>query len=135
MINCKTIHTVSAKLLPLWDLTARFFIARIFWKSGLTKIDDWDATIWLFKKEYGMSFMPTLMAYLGTGVELIAPVMLLFGIGTRLAALALFGLSVVIHITYPSFHEHYFWMLVCSAIALRGPEMLSIDYWWCKKKR
>lgn len=135
MFVCKTIEKISAKLLPLWDLTARVFIANIFWKSGLTKIDNWEATLWLFKKEYSIPFVPSIAAYLGTGVELLAPIMLVFGFGTRLAALGILGLSIVAHIIYPTFHEHYFWMLLSSAIMLRGPEMLSLDHWMCNRKK
>lgn len=137
MFNCaciqKLIHKVSAFFIPIWDLTARLVMAELFWKSGLTKIDDWEATLWLYKHEYDIDFLTTLSAYVSTGIELGAPVMLVLGLGTRFAAASLFVLSIVIHMTYPNFHEHYFWMLVCAAIALRGASTISLDHWLCKK--
>lgn len=121
-------------LIPLWDILARFSMARIFFKSGLTKIDDWEGTLWLFRKEYQITFMPDLMAYGATALELIAPIFLLFGFLTRFAALSLALFSVCIHLTYPTFHEHYFWMLILTAITLQGPSTLSFDYWiWGRK--
>jgi putative oxidoreductase len=122
--------------IPLWDVLARLCMARIFFKSGLTKIDDWQGTLWLFKQEYNMNFMPEFMAYSATALELVAPVLLLVGFLTRFAALSLALLSVGIHLTYPTFHEHYFWMLILTAITLHGPSTLSLDYWiWGRKKR
>ena len=134
MILCTYIERITKPLIPLWDILARFYMAGIFFKSGLTKIDDWQGTLWLFKQEYGITFMPTLVAYGSTALELVAPVLLLLGLGTRVAAASLALFSVCIHFTYPTFHEHYFWMLVLGAIALHGPSTLSLDFWILKRK-
>ncbi len=134
MILCSYVERITKPLIPLWDILARFYMARIFFKSGLTKIDDWEGTLWLFKQEYGINFMPTFMAYSATALELIAPVLLFLGLGTRVAAAGLTLFSVCIHLTYPAFHEHYFWMMVLSAIALYGPSTLSLDFWLLKRK-
>ena len=32
-------------LAPVVDLALRFWVATVFWKSGLTKIQSWDSTI------------------------------------------------------------------------------------------
>ena len=131
IMNC--VHKISEKLLPLWDVWARLFIANIFWKSGLTKIDDWGATLWLFKHEYKMGFISDLAAYGGTGLELLGPIFLVLGLGTRFAALGLFILSITVELTYHSSDTHYFWMLITGILFLRGADRLSLDYWIGKK--
>ena len=39
-------------LAPLFDFMLRLFLANIFFKSGLTKIQTWDSTLYLFRDEY-----------------------------------------------------------------------------------
>ena len=40
------------RLLPLADLGARLYIAKVFFMSGLNKIQDWQTTLYLFTEEY-----------------------------------------------------------------------------------
>jgi len=62
-------------LKPLAQLGARFYVAGVFFRSGLTKLRDWDTTLALFADEYRVPLLdPTLAAYLGTGAELALPV-------------------------------------------------------------
>ena len=133
MITYASRENLFAKLSPFWDLFVRLFMAHIFWRSGLTKIDDWDATLFLFKQEYGITLFPTLAAYASTGIELVAPVMLVVGFGSRLAAFSLLILSIIIHMTYPQFNEHYLWMLLCAGIVLKGPGRIALDHCLCKR--
>jgi putative oxidoreductase len=37
---------------PLVLLLFRLWVANVFFKSGLTKLDDWDTTVLLFTEEY-----------------------------------------------------------------------------------
>lgn len=63
-------------------LIERFWMARIFFKSGLTKIDDWSNTLYLFTNEYSVPLLPPAFAALSsTAVELAAPVFLMLGAG------------------------------------------------------
>ena len=65
------------RLSPLVDLLFRLWIANIFWKAGMTKLANWDSTLYLFEYEYAVPFLPTeLAAFLGTGVEITMPVLL-----------------------------------------------------------
>jgi putative oxidoreductase len=121
------------KLIPFWDLACRLTMANIFLPSGISKIDGWEATLYLFREEYCVPCMP-LAAYLATGVEILAPIMLIFGLGSRLAAFSLFLVSIAVHITYPTFSEHYLWMLICLGITLRGPGKFSLDVFFFQKK-
>ena len=69
---------------PFADLAARIWIARVFFLSGLTKINDWQTTVMLFTNQYHVPFLsPIAAAYLGTGFELILPIFLVLGLGGR----------------------------------------------------
>ena len=71
---------------PLADLAVRLFVAAVFFQSGLTKIANWSSTVSLFENEYAVALLPPqLAAFLGTGVELFFPVLLVLGLGTRFA--------------------------------------------------
>lgn len=90
-----------ALLAPLADLLARLYIARVFLLSGWSKISDWDTTLYLFAEEYHVPLLPpNLAAVLGTGGELLFPVMLVLGLFTRLSALGLFFLNIVALASY-----------------------------------
>src|SRR5881394_2194169 len=72
---------------PAVDLVVRLFVASVFFKSGLTKIATWSSTLSLFENEYAVPLLPPeIAAFLGTGVELAFPVLLVIGLGTRLSA-------------------------------------------------
>src|SRR5881628_931209 len=72
---------------PLADLGVRLFVAAVFFQSGLTKIANWSSTLSLFENEYAVPLLPPqVAAFLGTGVELFFPVLLVLGLGTRFAA-------------------------------------------------
>src|SRR5437867_1173716 len=87
---------------PVIDLVIRVLVASVFFKSGLTKIASWAGTLSLFENEYAVPFLPPeLAAVLGTGVELVFPVLLVLGLGTRLSALMLFAFNIVAVISYP----------------------------------
>jgi putative oxidoreductase len=86
---------------PLADLLARLYIARVFLLSGWSKISDWDTTLYLFADEYRVPLFPSkLAAVLGTGGELLFPVLLVLGCFTRLSALGLFCLNIVAVASY-----------------------------------
>ena len=39
-------------------LVSRLYIAQVFFAAGLTKIADWDTTLFLFEEEYSVPFLP-----------------------------------------------------------------------------
>jgi hypothetical protein len=58
-------------LQPLAALLARGYVAEAFFKSGLTKLRDWDITLALFQDEYKVPLLPPdVAAVMGTGGEL-----------------------------------------------------------------
>jgi putative oxidoreductase len=115
-------------------LLERFWMARIFFKSGLTKIDDWSNTLYLFANEYNVPLLPPALAATGaTVVELCAPVFLILGLATRLATLPMLAMTAVIQFTYESHPDHAVWAMLLATILCFGPGKISVDYWLKKK--
>jgi putative oxidoreductase len=114
---------------PLVNLIARLYMANIFFKSGLAKLDSWNSTLYLFQHEYKVPLLSYgLAAFLATAIELFASVALAFGLGTRLAALSLFVMTLVINYTYQEMPENYYWMVIFAMIMAQGGKRISIDY-------
>jgi len=138
LLTSKAINALSY-LTPVLDLAMRLWVARVFWNSGLTKIQSWDTTLMLFEYEYAVPVLPfELAAVLATGVELIAPVLLVLGLGTRFGALALFVLNYVAAIAYPDISpaglkDHYLWGALLAVTFFHGPGKLSVDHFLEKK--
>jgi putative oxidoreductase len=134
-------HGIGDRLMELTDLLSRvplsalqflmrLSIGAVFWQSGMTKIASWQTTIVLFRDEYAVPVLPTeLAATLATMIELSCPVLLLFGLATRLATLPMLGMTFVIGVfVYPEqWTEHLMWATILLFILLRGPGALSID--------
>jgi putative oxidoreductase len=119
--------------LPLWipEIFFRLGIGLAFWRSGQTKIQSWDTTLALFSDEYKAPVLPPeIAAYMATTVELAAPILLLFGVATRLGAAAMLGMTIVIQsFVYPqSYPTHLLWAGSLLYLVLRGPGVLSIDH-------
>ncbi|MGB5833054.1 MAG: DoxX family protein, partial [Thiohalocapsa sp.] len=86
---------------PVLDLIIRGWLAEAFFISGLLKASDWETALLLARDEYPVPWMdPISAAYIGVSIELIAPVLLAFGLGTRIGALTLLLLTLVA--------EHYY---------------------------
>ena len=137
---CSSAVHVLEWLQPVFVLGVRFYVASVFFKSGLTKIASMDTTIMLFTYEYQVPLLsPMLAAYLGTAVELVLPVLLALGLGGRLAAAALFVFNIVAVISYPELNEvgvmqHQYWgVLLLLLPLLYGPGRLSMD--WVIRRR
>jgi len=121
-------------LQPFALLGARFYVAWIFFASGLTKLRDWDSTLFLFEEEYNVPFIPfELAAYLGTAGELILPVLLILGLVSRFGALGLTIVNIVAVISLTeiapaALYSHVIWGLLLSQVVLFGAGKLSLDH-------
>lgn len=119
----------------LFDLGIRLWVAQVFFKSGLTKVDSWDSTLFLFNDVYSVPVLPpALAAWLATAAELALPVLLVIGLATRLGALGLFVLNYVAVISFPDMgavgiKDHLLWGVMVATIFFHGPGRLSIDEW------
>ena len=118
---------------PLAALLARGYLAQVFFLSGLTKLRDWSVTLVLFQQEYQVPLLPPeVAAVLGTAGELVLPVLLLLGLGGRVAAL---GLSVVNAVAVASLAEiaaaalqqHITWGVLLATLALYGCGPWALD--------
>ncbi len=122
---------------PAAQLLARWFIAGVFFRSGLTKIADWETTIALFTDEYHVPLLsPHIAAALGTSAELALPALILLGLGGRFAAAGLSILNVVAVISVEdmpvaAFHQHIFWGSVLAGLLLWGAGRWSVDQVLC----
>lgn len=120
---------------PFVDFLLRLWVGNVFFKSGLTKISSWESTITLFENEYQVPIIsPEIAAYLATGTELIIPVLLVFGLGTRLSAIMLFVFNIIAVISYPDLGEvgremHTYWGMILLVIIAYGPQLFSLDFW------
>ena len=134
-----TSYGLAARLLdylqPAALLVARLYIARVFFASGLTKLADWDTTLFLFEEEYSVPFLPfELAAWLATSGEILLPVLLVFGLAGRVGAL---GLSIVNLVAVISLTEiapaalmqHVLWGVLLAQLLIWGPGKLSFDGW------
>ena len=121
-------------LSPVIDLAIRVYVASVFFQSGMVKIANWSGTLALFQNEYHVPLLPPVAAaYLGAGAELGLPVLLLLGLGTRAAAVALFVFNIVAVISYPDLSdvglmEHKYWGLLILITIFHGPGKLSLDH-------
>ncbi|MEO7107850.1 MAG: DoxX family protein [Rhodoferax sp.] len=120
-------------------LAARIFVGMAFFRSGLTKIVDWDTTLALFADEYHVPLLPPhIAAFAGTFGELFFPVLLILGLFGRFSAMSLFFVNIVAvlslsEIAPAALQQHQFWGTLLLALVLWGPGKWSIDAWWWPK--
>lgn len=137
IINIANIYNVVAntinKIQPLALLGARIYVAWVFFASGLTKLRDWESTLFLFEEEYAVPLINfEVAAWLGTAGELILPVLLVAGLFGRVSALGLFIVNIVAVISLESiapaaYTLHVLWGLLLAQVFIWGPGMISLD--------
>jgi putative oxidoreductase len=126
-------------LQPLALLAARLYVAQVFFLAGLSKLRDWDITLALFADEYRVPWLPSeWAAWLGTGGELVLPVLLALGLFGRGAALGLFVVNAVAVISLAeigpaALQQHQFWGSLLLGLLLWGPGRWSVDGWVRKR--
>lgn len=133
---------------------ARFSIAAVFWNSGQTKVEGlvvnlvsgefslgWprlsESALALFRDEYKLPFIPPeLAAPMAATAEHVLPALLLIGLATRLSALALLGMTLVIQLfVYPgAYATHGTWAAVLLYLMARGPGSWSVDHWLASRR-
>jgi len=123
-------------------LLCRWGIAAVFWRSGQTKVHGFfqinPTTFDLFREEYKIPVIPPeVAAVMATVSEHLFSVLLFIGLASRLSALALFGMTLVIEIfVYPeSWPDHLMWASAMLFVLFRGPGKWSMDHLVGKKIR
>lgn len=115
-------------------LVSRLSIGAVFWMSGETKVEGWhvtDSAVFLFENEYRLPLIdPYIAAHLAAFAEHFFPLLLWIGFASRLSALALLGMTLVIEIfVYPdAWPTHGSWAVCLLVIIAGGPGRLSIDH-------
>lgn len=125
----------------LTQLVLRLGLATPFFRSGILKWDGFaqinSTAVYLFSDEFKLhlpggpySFpAPEVVAFLsGTG-EVLLPVFLVLGLGTRFAALGLLVMTIVIELTVPAaWPLHITWAAMALGLMAWGPGRLSLDH-------
>ncbi|MBL4590016.1 MAG: DoxX family protein [Alphaproteobacteria bacterium] len=124
---------------PFFDLGVRFYMAHIFFSSGMLKFenflnDDWESTTFLFEEIHPIPGVNSdLSAVAGTAGELILPILLALGLFGRLGAAGLLIMTATIQFAIPAEYgmqnpDHYFWMFLLGMILLKGSGNISVDH-------
>ena len=116
-------------------LLCRWGIAATFWRSGQTKVHGFfeinPSTYDLFRDEYMVPLIPPeIAAVMATVSEHLFSALLVIGLASRLSALALFGMTMVIEIfVYPdSWPDHLLWSSALLLVLFQGPGKYSVDH-------
>ena len=119
------------------DLAIRLYVADVFFKSGLTKIEDWDKTVFLFEELYRVPLLaPAAAAALGTFGELFFPPLLALGFAARFSAASLSIVNATAVISYwdviggnpAALMSHVLWGALLLVTLLHGPGKLALDH-------
>jgi putative oxidoreductase len=120
-------------------LMVRAALAGIFWRSGRTKVEEGslltvsENTIYQFGDDpfNKVPLLPSdVAAYLTTYAEHALPILLVIGLFTRLSALALMGMTLVIQLfVFPEawWQVHILWVALALVLIVRGGGGLSMD--------
>jgi putative oxidoreductase len=118
----------------LLALAARVAVSAIFFLSGRTKVDGLltvnDSAYTLFREDYKVPLLPPeFAAHMATYAEHLFPMLLVLGLFTRIAALSLLGMTLVIQVfVYPgAWPTHLSWAALLLYLASRGAGPLSMD--------
>lgn len=129
-------------------LLARFSIAATFWNSGQTKVEGFvlnivsgeftlgrprlsASAVDLFRDEYRLPLLPPELAAVMVAVgEHALPLLVLLGLGTRLASFGLLLMTAVIQLlVYPgAYATHGVWAAVLLWLMVRGGGAFSLDH-------
>ena len=122
-------------------LVTRVALAGIFWRSARTKVEEGslltikDTTFFQFS-DAPFNQVPVLNgelgAYVTTYMEHFLPILLLFGLATRLGALGILGMTLVIQIfVFPEmavwWQTHILWVAMALVLIVRGGGLFSLD--------
>jgi putative oxidoreductase len=123
------------------QLVLRVALAVPFWKSGILKWQGFlqlnDTAITLFTDEFQLHLpggpypfpAPAVFAFLSGCGEVLFPILIVLGIGTRFAAIGLLLMTCIIELTIPDgWPVHLTWAAMALGIAAWGPGRISLDY-------
>jgi putative oxidoreductase len=125
----------------LSQLMLRLALSVPFWKSGILKWSGFlqlnDTAIDLFTDEFKLHLpggpydfpAPKVMAFASGCGEIIFPILLVLGFGTRFAATGLLFMTCIVEMTVPDgWPIHITWAAMALGIMAWGPGRLSADH-------
>jgi len=138
----KASRLVQAVALPSFvQLVTRAALAVPFWRSGILKWDGFlklsDTAVTLFNDEFMLHLpggpyhfpAPAVTAFLSGSGEIVFPVLLILGLGTRFAALGLLFMTAIVELTVPEgWPIHLTWAAMALGIMAWGPGQMSLDH-------
>lgn len=136
MTRLSCLHHQMTSTVPesLIALLLRVGIAVPFFLSGRTKVDGLmtlsPSTEYLFAEEYRVPLLPPdLAAHLATYAEHLLPVLLVLGLLTRISALGLIAMTLVIQlfVVPTGWPTHLLWAGPLVYLLARGPGGWSLD--------
>ena len=142
-------HFLGRFPMSVTQLVLRFAVALPFWRSGQTKWTEWlqlsDSAVYLFEEEFRLHIFGSqyayaqaqLIAYASSIAEVVLPVLLVVGLGTRFAALGILIMTAMIQLTVPDGWQTYHlpWAAMALAVLTYGPGRLSIDHLLTREMR
>ncbi len=118
----------------------RIALAVPFWRSGVQKWDGFlqlnDVAILLFSSEFKLHLpggpypfpAPGLFAFAAGSAEILLPILLILGLGTRFAAFGILAMTALIQLTVPDgWPIHVTWAAMALAVMAYGPGRISLD--------
>ncbi|KYK47494.1 hypothetical protein A1D31_30665 [Bradyrhizobium liaoningense] len=131
----------------LVQLVLRVALAVPFWRSGMLKWDGFlrlnDTAVTLFSDEFMLHLpggpyhfpAPTVMAFMSGSGEIMLPILLVLGLGTRFAALGLLFMTLIVELTVPDgWPIHLTWAAMALGIMAHGPGHISLDHLVCRAR-
>jgi putative oxidoreductase len=137
--------------LACWALVIASPLARIalavpFLRSGLTK---WSGFLtlspgaqFLFEEQFRLHIFgrtygfpaPDAFAWIDSVAEIVLPCLLVVGLATRVSALGILIMTIVIQLTVPEgwANFHLPWVALAVAILALGPGRVSLDFWMAR---
>ncbi|TYL93388.1 DoxX family protein [Bradyrhizobium rifense] len=135
----RLVQTIAAH--SLVQLVLRLALAVPFWRSGILKWGGFlklnDTAVTLFTDEFMLHLpggpyhypAPAVMAFLSGCGEIMFPILLVLGLGTRFAALGLLFMTVIVELTVPDgWPVHITWAAMALGIMAYGPGRVSLDH-------
>jgi putative oxidoreductase len=109
-------------------LSIRVYIGWIFLNSGLVKLSNIDNTIILFAYEYDLPYIsPEIAAHLSIFAEIVFGSAIIVGFVTKLSALPLIIMAVVIQTLVEQNDQHIYWIFLLGTLAIYGGGLISFD--------
>jgi putative oxidoreductase len=116
-------------------LLTRLALAGVFWRSGRTKVVEgsWltiDDTQYFLFEEFGLPVSPELVVPATVFAEFLLPILVALGLLTRLSALGLLVMTLVIQLLiFPEawWPTHSLWAAMALVLVSRGGGMVSLD--------